>query len=147
MSEHSPIPENETGFDRVLAFTIPDMHARGRTVRIGPVLDAVLSAHDYPTAIRHLLAEALVVSALIGSLLKDEDGQLTMQAQSDGGIVELVRPAVVEVMDLLRHARGPRDVRVRRDEAVPPRRAGAGGADADVVGWAHDPSGRARRGG
>ena len=90
MSEHSPIPENETGFDRVLAFTIPDMHARGRTVRIGPVLDAVLSAHDYPTAIRHLLAEALVVSALIGSLLKDEDGQLTMQAQSDGGIVELL---------------------------------------------------------
>ncbi|MET0588994.1 MAG: Hsp33 family molecular chaperone HslO [Novosphingobium sp.] len=90
MTNQPSIPDNETGFDRVLAFTIPDMHARGRTVRLGPVLDTVLSAHDYPTAIRHLLAEALVVSALIGSLLKDEDGQLTMQAQSEGGIVELL---------------------------------------------------------
>lgn len=90
MTVQPSIPDNETGFDRVLGFTIPDMHARGRTVRLGPVLDTVLSAHDYPTAIRHLLAEALVVSALIGSLLKDEDGQLTMQAQSDGGIVELL---------------------------------------------------------
>lgn len=90
MTESQPIPQDETGFDRVLAFTIPDMNARGRVVRLGPVLDTVLSAHDYPTAIRHLLAEALVVSALIGSLLKDEDCQLTMQAQSDGGIVELL---------------------------------------------------------
>lgn len=90
MTEPQTIPDDETGFDRVLAFTIPDMHARGRSVRLGPVLDTVLSAHDYPTAIRHLLAEALVVAALIGSLLKDSDGQLTMQAQSDGGIVELL---------------------------------------------------------
>ena len=90
MTEPQTIPDDETGFDRVLAFTIPDMHARGRSVRLGPVLDTVLSAHDYPTAIRHLLAEALVVAALIGSLLKDSDGQLTMQAQSDGGIVDLL---------------------------------------------------------
>lgn len=90
MTGRPAIPDNETGFDRVLAFTIPDRHARGRVVRLGPVLDTVLSAHDYPTAIRHLLAEALVIGALIGSLLKDEDGQLTMQAQSDGGIVELL---------------------------------------------------------
>lgn len=83
-------PEDETGFDRVLAFTIPDMNARGRVVRLGPVLDTVLSAHDYPTAIRHLLAEALVVTSLLGSLLKDDDCQLTMQAQSEGGIVELL---------------------------------------------------------
>jgi len=90
VTDRQPIPDDETGFDRVLAFTIPDRHARGRAVRLGPVLDTVLSAHDYPTAIRHLLAEALVVAALIGSLLKDSDGQLTMQAQSDGGIVELL---------------------------------------------------------
>jgi molecular chaperone Hsp33 len=90
MTLQPAIPEDETGFDRVLAFSIPDMHARGRAVRLGPVLDTVLSAHDYPTAIRHLLAEALVVAALIGSLMKDEDGQLTMQAHSEGGIVELL---------------------------------------------------------
>jgi molecular chaperone Hsp33 len=83
------VPPDETGFDRVLALTIPARHARGRVVRLGPVLDTVLSAHDYPTAIRHVLAEALVLTSLLGSLLKDEDSQLTVQAQTEGGIVDL----------------------------------------------------------
>jgi molecular chaperone Hsp33 len=84
------IPDDETGFDKVLAFTIPDMHARGRVVRLGPVLDTILSAHAYPPAIRNLLAEALVICALTGSLLKEGDGQLTMQVQTEGGIVDLL---------------------------------------------------------
>ncbi len=83
-------PEGETGFDRILAFGIADRHARGRVVRLGPVLDTILTAHDYPPAIRHLLAEALVVTALIGSLSKDEGSQLTMQAQTERGIVDLL---------------------------------------------------------
>ena len=76
------MPADETGYDRVLAFSLPQRHARGRAVRLGPVLDEILSAHDYPTAIRHLLTEALVLTALIGSLLKDDGGQLTIQAQT-----------------------------------------------------------------
>ena len=90
MSEEGPIPEGETGFDRVVTFTIAERNARGRLVRLGPVLDEILSAHDYPTAIRHLLAEALVLTALIGSLMKDEDSQLTIQAQTRDGIVDLL---------------------------------------------------------
>jgi molecular chaperone Hsp33 len=86
----SGVPEDETGFDQILAFTIPDMHARGRAVRLGPVLDTILSAHAYPPAIRNLLAEALVICALIGSLLKEGDGQLTMQVHAEGGIVDLL---------------------------------------------------------
>ena len=84
------IPPGETGFDQLLGFTIPLRHARGRVVRLGPVLDTVHSAHDYPAPIRHLLAEALVLTVLIGSLLKDEDSQLTIQAQTQGGIVDLL---------------------------------------------------------
>lgn len=90
MKRLGAIPDGETGFDRVLAFSIPQRDARGRVVRLGPVLDEVLSAHSYPTAIRHLLAEALVLTALMGSLLKEEDSQLTMQAQATGGIVDLL---------------------------------------------------------
>lgn len=90
MTESPALPDDETGFDRVLAFNIPVRHARGRTVRLGPVLDEILAAHDYPTAIRHLLAEALVLTTLVGSLLKDEDSQLTIQAQAEGGIVSLL---------------------------------------------------------
>ena len=90
MSATAAIPEGETGFDRVLGFTIPSRDARGRVVRLGPVLETILTAHAYPPAIRHLLAEALVLTALIGSLLKDDDGQLTMQAQTEAGIVDLL---------------------------------------------------------
>ncbi|MFM2372205.1 MAG: hypothetical protein RIS85_1927 [Pseudomonadota bacterium] len=81
---------NSTGFDRVLNFTLPDRDARGRVVRLGPVLDTILSAHSYPAPIRQILAEALVVTALLGSLLKDEDGQLTLQAQTQDGVVDLL---------------------------------------------------------
>lgn len=90
MSEQTALPPGETGFDRVLAFTIPSRNARGRVVRLGPVLDTILSAHDYPTAIRHLLAEALTFTALMGALLKDDGSQLTVQAQAEGAIVELL---------------------------------------------------------
>jgi molecular chaperone Hsp33 len=78
------------GFDRLLGFTLPDRHARGRAVRLGPALEQILAAHDYPPAIRHLLAEALVLTALLGGLLKGEGGQLTIQAQADGSVVELL---------------------------------------------------------
>lgn len=79
-----------TGFDRVLHFTLPDRNARGRAVRLGPVLDTILSAHAYPAPIRQILAEALVVTALLGSLLKDQDEQLTLQAQTQDGVVDLL---------------------------------------------------------
>ena len=80
----------ETGFDRVLSFTLPDRNARGRVVRLGPVLDEILSAHAYPAPIKHLLAEALALAALLGSLLKEGSGQLTLQAQTEAGAVRLL---------------------------------------------------------
>ncbi len=88
-------PGGATGFDRILRFTLPDRHARGRVVRLGPVLDEILSAHAYPASIKHLLAEALALTALLGSLLKGNDddlpgGQLTLQAQTKDGAVKLL---------------------------------------------------------
>jgi molecular chaperone Hsp33 len=79
-----------TDLDRALGFAIPSRSARGRLVRLGPALDRVLAAHAYPPAIEALLAEALVVAALLGSTLKDAEGQLTLQAQTEGGIVRLL---------------------------------------------------------
>ncbi len=76
--------------DRALGFTIPARHARGRLVRLGPVLDEVLAVHAYPPAIESLLAEALTLTALIGSTLKDAGGQLTLQTQSETGVVQLL---------------------------------------------------------
>lgn len=90
MSLPQHIAEGETGYDRVLRFGIPGRNARGRAVRLGPVLDEILDAHDYPPPIRRLLAEALVLTALLGALLKDDGSQLTMQAQTQAGVVDLL---------------------------------------------------------
>ena len=76
--------------DQAIGFTIPSRHARGRIVRLGPVLDAVLAAHAYPPPIERLLASALVLAALLGSTLKQADGQLTLQAQTENGVVSLL---------------------------------------------------------
>jgi molecular chaperone Hsp33 len=85
-----PIPD----LDRTVNFTIPGRHARGRIARLGPVLNQILSAHAYPPPIERVMAEALTLTALLGSTLKDAGGQLTLQAQtpkdSGGGIVSLL---------------------------------------------------------
>jgi molecular chaperone Hsp33 len=78
------------GIDTALGFALPARHARGRLVRLGPVLDEVLSAHDYPPPVARLLAEALALTALLGATLKQAGGQLTLQAQSENGIVDLL---------------------------------------------------------
>ena len=79
-----------TPLDTVLAFTLPERHARGRIVRLGPTLASILSAHGYPPAIERVLAEALVLTALLGATLKDKEGQLTLQAQTKGGAIDLL---------------------------------------------------------
>jgi molecular chaperone Hsp33 len=78
-----------SNLDRTLGFTIPIRHARGRLVRLGASLHEILSAHGYPPAIERVLAEALVLAALLGTTLKDAAGQLTIQAQTQGGAIDL----------------------------------------------------------
>lgn len=80
----------ETYSGRTLGFTIPSRDTRGRIVRLDTTLDEILGAHDYPAPITHLLAEALVLVTLMGSLLKDDGSQVTMQAQTEAGAVKLL---------------------------------------------------------
>ena len=82
--------QTETFSDALLGFTLPARNARGRVVRLDSVIDAVLSAHDYPAPITHLLGEALILGALMGGLLKGEGAQLTLQAQTQEGVVRLL---------------------------------------------------------
>ena len=79
-----------TNLDEAVGFTLPRQHARGRLVRLGPVLDEILYAHDYPAPIARILSEALVLTALIGSTQKEEGSQLTLQAQTEAGIIDLL---------------------------------------------------------
>jgi len=79
-----------TLIDRTVAFSIPSKDCRGRVVRLGPVLDDILAAHNYPNNIRDLLAEAVCLTAMLGSLLKDEESQVTLQAQTESGVISLL---------------------------------------------------------
>ena len=76
--------------DTALSFMIPGRSLRGRLVRLDGVLNDVLSAHAYPPVIEKLVAEALVLASLLGTMLKDESGQLTLQAQTENGPVTLL---------------------------------------------------------
>ncbi|HET7708941.1 MAG TPA: Hsp33 family molecular chaperone HslO [Sphingomicrobium sp.] len=76
--------------DVALGVTVPARHARGRAARLGPALDEILANHGYPPVIETLLAEALLLTALLGALLKEPEGQLTLQAQTEAGIVDLL---------------------------------------------------------
>ena len=58
---------------------------RGRLVRLGPAVDEILRAHDYPEPVANLLGEACALAALVGSNLKFE-GRLIVQAQGDGPV-------------------------------------------------------------
>ena len=84
------MPTTELGTDVAIGVAIPSRNARGRIARLGPVVDSVLAAHQYPPVLEKLLAEALTLTALLGSLLKEPQGQLTLQAQTQGGIVDLM---------------------------------------------------------
>ena len=76
--------------DVALGVTIPARNARGRLARVGPVLESILANHGYPPVIERLLAEALVMTALLGTMLKEPGGQITVQAQTEAGIVDLL---------------------------------------------------------
>ena len=81
---------HESGSDDViLPFVAEKAGARGRLARIGPVVDEILKAHDYPDAVSSLLGEAITLTALIGTSLKFE-GKLILQTKSDGPLSMMV---------------------------------------------------------
>ena len=84
------MPTTELLTDVALGVAMPSRNARGRIARLGPVVDSILHSHEYPPTLENLLAEALTLTALLGSLLKEPQGQLTLQAQTEGGIIDLL---------------------------------------------------------
>jgi molecular chaperone Hsp33 len=84
------MPTSQLNTDVALGVAIPGRNARGRIARLGIVVDSILSNHRYPPVIERLLAEALVLTALLGTLLKEPEGQITLQAQTESGIVDLL---------------------------------------------------------
>lgn len=77
------------GDDAVVPFQVEDLDARGRAVQLGSLLDTILERHSYPPEVARLLAEAIVLTVLLGTSLKF-DGKFIFQTQSDGPVDMLV---------------------------------------------------------
>ncbi len=75
--------------DLVLPFRAEGSGVLGRLVRLGPLVDQVLSRHDYPEPVSIVLGEALALTALLGAALK-YDSKLTLQTKGDGAVEFLV---------------------------------------------------------
>ncbi len=75
--------------DLVGAFQIEGEPVRGRIARLGPAIDTILRAHDYPEPVANLLGEACALAALVGSNLKFE-GRLIVEARGAGPVRYLV---------------------------------------------------------
>ena len=54
----------------VLPFQLDATKLKGRIVRLGSVLDDVLTKHDYPEPVSHLLGEAITLSVLLSEMLE-----------------------------------------------------------------------------
>lgn len=77
------------GDDHVVPFEVAPLDVRGRIVQLGPALDHILARHDYPEPVARLLAEAMVLTVLLGTALKFE-GKFILQTRSDGPVDMLV---------------------------------------------------------
>ena len=82
-------PATEAIDDTILPFAVKALDVRGRIVRLGPAVDAVLTSHDYPPPVAKLLGEAIVLTVMLGSSLKF-DGRFILQTQTDGPLRMLV---------------------------------------------------------
>ncbi len=69
--------------DTVLPFQLDRTATRGRVVRLCGVLQRILAQHGYPGVIEALLAEATLLTALIGQAIKTR-WKLSLQVRGDG---------------------------------------------------------------
>jgi molecular chaperone Hsp33 len=75
--------------DVLLPFQTVRSGVTGRVVRLGSVVDAILSRHAYPEPVSHSLGEALALTAMLGAALKTE-GKFILQTKTDGALDFLV---------------------------------------------------------
>jgi len=71
--------------DTVLPFQLDRSDIRGRVARLDQTLDQVLEQHDYPPEVEAMVAEAALLTALIGQTIKLR-WKLSLQVRGDGPI-------------------------------------------------------------
>ena len=118
--------------DAILPFEVASLDLRGRVVRLGPVIDSILGAHDYPLPVAKLLGEAIALTVLLGSSLKFE-GRFILQTQTDGPVRMLVVDFISDFNNPGRVRACARFDRARVEAAITARAASAG----ELLGQGH----------
>ena len=85
MTDASP---SAPGPDSVLPFQLDRLDVRGRVARLDGAIDAILTQHDYPAPISGLLAEATLLTVLIGQTMKLRH-RFSIQARGKGPVTLL----------------------------------------------------------
>lgn len=75
--------------DFILPFRLEKPNLRGRLIRLDSVLDDILTSHDYPPVIAAQMAESVLMTGLLASLLKYE-GIFTLQVQGQIGALKMM---------------------------------------------------------
>lgn len=83
---HSERPLDD---DVIQTFQLDTSHLRGRFVRLGGVIDEILSRHAYPEPVARLLGQTITLGVALAGMLK-YDGIFTLQAKGDGPVGMLV---------------------------------------------------------
>ena len=78
-----PTTKQSLRMDTVLPFQLMNSSVRGRAARMSGLLDDMLGRHEYPPAVNEVVAEAVVLTALIGQLV-NLGWKFSLQFRSDG---------------------------------------------------------------
>ncbi len=82
-------PPQQQYLDQVQGFVLKRSGIRGRAVRLGPAIDAIIKRHEYPKDVGQLLAETMALTVALAFALKYE-GVFTLQTRGDGPVDMLV---------------------------------------------------------
>jgi len=78
-------PTRLSGDDTILRFRLDRSNIRGRVVRLDGTLDRILAQHRYPPAVCSLVADAVILTALIGQAVKLR-WRFSVQIRGDGPV-------------------------------------------------------------
>lgn len=81
----APTPHQIAWDDTVLPFQLDLSDIRGRVARLDGTLDRILSQHSYPAPVEGLVAEAALLTALIGQAMKLR-WKLSLQIRGNGPV-------------------------------------------------------------
>ena len=105
-------PQNIAWDDTVLPFQLDRSDIRGRVARLDGALDRILNQHAYPPLIEALVAEAALLTALIGQSVKLR-WKLSLQIRGNGP-ARLIAAGLA--LRLVRNC--PESVATRRDRVT-----------------------------